>query len=681
VKIILRHILKIISKLLFRISSNGFDKPINTEKLMVIANHESFMDGLLLALYMPFDPVFVVHKGLLKSWFFRLILSQVEYLAVDPSSPMVIKKVIKVLESGRPVVIFPEGRITVTGSMMKVYEGPAFIAAKTGATILPVRLNGTARSYFSRTPGKFTRRLFPRVTITAMETTTIAMPQGETARLRRRKAGNAMRRLMQKMMFESQPQQTLYSGFLDVMAINGRGRHVLEDINQTEYSYGDLLKMILALGCIVARHSKVNECVGILMPNIAETVCIMIGAGSQSRVPAMLNYKAGSAVLQNACTAAQIQTIFASRTFVEKAKLQTDVATLKDVRIVYLEDMQSSINISDKLWVLFGLLFPRLMEMHCDPSASAVVLFTSGSEGKPKGVALSHYALLSNIAQIRAIIDFSAEDKMLNAMPIFHSFGLTGGALLPLLTGMSLFLYPTPLHYRVIPELAYDRNCSVLFGTSTFLGNYAKFANPYDFFHLRYVIAGAEKLSEEVRDLWVEKFGIRILEGYGATETAPVLALNTPMAYRSRTVGQLLPCIEHHLSQVPGIDKGGVLHVRGPNLMSGYYLFDAPGQLKPPSSEAGKDWYETGDVVSIDDDGFVSVIGRVKRFAKVAGEMVSLEVVEQIATQASPGAKHGATTQPDSKRRCSCNTHTANHTERSSSALRISAKMSLSAPC
>jgi len=225
-----------------------------------------------------------------------------------------------------------------------------------------------------------------------------------------------------------------------------------------------------------------------------------------------------------------------------------------------------------------------------------------------------------------------------------------GGALLPILTGMNLFLYPSPLHFRVIPEVAYDKNCSVLFGTSTFLANYAKFANPYDFFRLRYVIAGAEKLSDEVRDLWFEKFGIRILEGYGATETAPVLAVNTPMAYRSGSVGQFLPCIEHHLNPVPGIDKGGMLHVRGPNLMSGYYRFDAPGQLQPPVSEAGAGWYETGDVVSIDDDGFVSIIGRVKRFAKVAGEMVSLEVVEKIALQASSAATHAATTQPDAAR-------------------------------
>ena len=647
---LIRAILRALFQLLFRVRVTGLQSDLDTRRLLVVANHESFLDGLLLGLFLPFDPVFVVHTGVTKNPLFRIILSLSDYLAVDPTSPMAIKRIIKLVEGGRPVVIFPEGRITVTGSLMKVYEGPAFVAAKTGATILPVRLDGPARSMFSRISGKYPRRLFPRMTISVQPTTVMAMPEGDTAKQRRRKAGEAMRRLMQKMLFESHPKQTLYSGLLDALSIYGRKRRVVEDMKQIEYSYGELLKMTLALGHIVRKHSEPGECIGLLMPNLAATVCMMIGTGALGRTPAMLNYKAGAGGMQDACIAAKIHTIFASRAFVEQAKLESDIAALQGVNVLYLEDLRPQLGVFDKLWVLYGMMFPRLVEKNLDSEGIAVVLFTSGSEGKPKGVALSHRALLSNIAQVRSIIDFSSEDKVLNALPIFHSFGLTGGALLPILTGMKLFLYPTPLHYRVIPEIAYDRNCSVMFGTSTFLANYAKYAHPYDFFRLRYVVAGAEKLSESVRELWFEKFGIRILEGYGATETAPVLAVNTPMAYRTGTVGQLLPSIEHRLLPVPGIGKGGMLHVRGPNVMSGYYRYDNPGQLQPPSSDAGEGWYETGDVVSIDDEGFVSIIGRVKRFAKVAGEMVSLEVVEKMATQASPSAMHGASTQIDGTR-------------------------------
>ncbi len=651
-KSLLRILLRGVARVLFRVRVRGLGATLPDGRLLVVANHESFLDGLLLGLFLPIeDPVFVVHTGVVKNPFFRLVLMLSDHLAVDPASPMAMKKVIRLLESGRRVVIFPEGRLTLTGSLMKVYEGPAFVAAKTGATLLPVRLDGPSRSYFSRLADPHPRRLLPRITLTVLPTTSLPMPEAATAKLRRRKAGEELRRLMQEMLFASHPQQTLYSSLCDAMDIHGRRRKVVEDIKQVEYSYQDLLKMTLVLGRLVGRQSRPGERVGLLLPNLAPTLGLILGLSALKRVPAMLNYTAGTDGMQAACTAAEIRLLVTSRAFVEQAKLGDKLAALQGVELVYLEDLRARVTLADKLWLMtWALWFPRRVEHSGNPEDAAVVLFTSGSEGKPKGVVLSHRALLANIAQIRAVVDFSIEDKVLNALPIFHSFGLTAGTLLPVLSGANLFLYPSPLHYRVIPELAYDRGCTVLFGTSTFLGNYAKFAHPYDFYRLRYVIAGAEKLSDTVRNLWFEKFGLRIFEGYGATETAPVLAVNTPMAYRSGTVGQLLPGLEHRLLPVPGIPEGGILHVRGPNVMSGYLKADQPGVLLPPESEIGAGWYETGDVVTVDGDGFLRIVGRVKRFAKVAGEMVSLEVVEKLAVAASPAGLHAASSQPDASK-------------------------------
>ena len=647
----LKKIIRLLARRILPVEMCGDVNELQAERLLIIANHQSFLDGLILGLYLPLNPVFIVNTGIAKHWGFRLILSMVDHLAVDPSNPMAMKRVVKLLESGRPVVIFPEGRITVTGSLMKVYEGPAFVAARTGATVVPVRLEGATRSYFSRTSSDVPKQLFPRITLTVLPATRIPMPEAPSAKLRRKKAGEVMRKIMQNMLYASSPRRSLFDALLDAVRIHGRAKPIVEDMRQIEENYGDVLRAVLALGRIGSRLGEKGERIGVLLPNLAATVNLVFGLSAFQRVPAMLNYTAGVEGMQNACTVSGVRVAITSRKFLETAKLADTVAAVQGVRWVYLEDLKSSFGLFDKAWLmLFALWFPRWATHRVDPEATAVVLFTSGSEGKPKGVALSHRALLANVAQICAVIDFSPSDKFFCALPIFHAFGLTAGAILPLVTGTNLFLYPSPLHYKVIPELIYDRNCTVLFSTSTFLGNYAKFANPYDFYRMRYVVAGAEKLNEEVRKTWHEKFGIRILEGYGATETAPVLAVNTPMAYQAGSVGQLLPGIEHRLEPVTGIEGGGILHVRGPNVMSGYYRFEQPGVLAPPTSEIGAGWYNTGDVVEIDADGYVKIKGRVKRFAKIAGEMVSLEVAERIATLASPEHEHAASCQADPQR-------------------------------
>jgi len=649
---VLKPFLRFIFRLLFRVRVVGNCAPFDASRLLIVANHQSFLDGVLLGLFLPTNPVFVVHTSVTQHFWFRTVLRLVDHFAVDTTNPLAIKRIVRLVEQGRPVVIFPEGRITTTGNLMKVYEGPAFVAARTNATIVPVRIDGASYSYFSRTAGcRQPKRLLPRITLSIQPATRIAMPAGKTARIRRKHAGDAMRRIMQEMLFASHPQQTLLDALLDTAHTYGRKRQILEDIKQTPYSYNDLLKMSLMLGRAVSRFTAPGERVGLLLPNLAPTVGLIFGLNTFARVPAMLNYTAGSEGMQTACTAACLKTVITSRAFVEQARLSDKLAALQDITLVYLEDIREQLTLKDKLWLmLWALHFPRAVAAPLTADDPAVVLFTSGSEGKPKGVVLSHRALLANVAQIRAIIDISPDDRILNALPLFHSFGLSAGTLLPILVGADVFVYPSPLHYRAIPELAYERGCTSLFGTSTFLGNYAKFAHPYDFYRLRYAVAGAEKLADSVRDIWFEKFGIRILEGYGATETSPVIAVNTPMAYRSGTVGQLLPGMRAQLLPVPGIERGGLLHVKGPNVMSGYLRVNNPGVLEPPRSEVGDGWYDTGDVVDIDEDGFLHIIGRVKRFAKVAGEMVSLEVVENLAHETSPQAAHAASSRSDATR-------------------------------
>ena len=639
-KILLRAFLKV----LFRIELSGDPSAFINERTLIVANHESFLDGLLIGLMMPVDAVFVVHSQIARRPLFAFMLRFVKHLAVDSTSPLAMKQIVRLVESGQPVVIFPEGRITRTGSLMKVYDGAAFVAAKTGATIVPVRIDGAARSYFGRLAGVYPRKLFPKVSIAIQPRRHIPMPDLPSAKLRRRRSGELMRDILLDMLVATRPQRTLFDAFLDGQRCFGRNYKLVEDILLREASYGSLLKMALALMRVTGRLTAPGEVVGVLTPSAAPTLGLILALSAGRRIPAMLNYTAGADGLRAACTAGNIRTLIASRGFIEKARLGAVVAQLEGIHIHYLEELKTALGPFDKLWVLWHLVFPASAALPQQPDDPALVLFTSGSEGKPKGVVHSHNSLLANVAQIRAVADFTPLDKFMMALPLFHSFGLTCGVLLPLVAGCKVFLYPSPLHYRIIPEIVYDRDCTVLFGTSTFLGNYGKHAHPYDFGRLRYVVAGAEKLNEAVRCLWIEKFGIRILEGYGITECAPVVAVNVPMACQIGSVGKLLPGIEYEIEAVSGISQGGALHVRGPNVMKGYFLFDQPGVLQPP---AGEGWYATGDIVERDDEGFIYIRGRQKRFAKIAGEMISLEVVEKIATSAAPGASHAASTRSD----------------------------------
>ncbi len=574
----------------------------------------------------------------------RWILRFFPHVVIDQTEALSVKRLARLIEKGTPVLVFPEGRSTRTGSLMKLYDTAALAAVKTGAAILPVSIEGLATSRFGEAVGCGQEKGRPEVRVTVGRLERLPVALDRSLKLRRRHAAAHMQRILQGTAVSALPARTLFEAFLSAADRCGRAVPILEESQGRPKTYGDLVKASLALGRLVAGITRERETVGVLMPNAATTVCLLLGLSAIGRVPAMLNFTSGRAGVQASCRAARVRLVITSRRFLDALQEQGIQLELDQVQVVYLEDLKGRFGFVDKVWLVArALRNPRRVLADQDPAAPAVILFTSGSEGTPKGVVLSHAAILSNIAQMRAVIDFTPADKFLNALPMYHSYSLTACTLMPLVSGTKVLLYPTPLHYHVIPEIAYTKACTFLFGTSTFLGHYARNAHPYDFHRVRVVVSGAEKLDEHVADVWLRKFGLRITEGYGTTECSPVLALNAPLAYKPCTVGRLLPNIEHRIVSVPGIAKGGELHVRGPNVMLGYLFPEDPGVLKPPRSELGEGWYATGDVVEMDEDGFICVRGRVKRFAKVAGEMVSLEAVERIARHASPDHQHAAT--------------------------------------
>ena len=622
------------------------------DRVLIVANHLSFLDAVLLAAFLPEKPIFAINTFIARVWWIRPFLSFVRAFPVDPTNPMATKALIAEMKKGGQCVIFPEGRITVTGSLMKIYEGPGMIADKAGAKIVPVRFDGAQYTPFSRLKGKVRTRLFPDITICILKPRDFDIPADIHGRERRREMSKKFYDLMTEMMFESSDyKKTLFQGLLDARAIHGGGHKVVVDIERKPMGYNQLICKSFILGAHLAESTKSGEYVGMLLPNMSGTIVAFFAVQAFGRVPAMLNYSTGAKNIVSACQTVKLKTVLTSRRFIEVGKLQSvaDEIEKAGMRLIYLEDIIKHIGLAAKVKGFLVSLWPQAYYNRIgnhNPEDAAVILFTSGSEGTPKGVVLSHINIQSNCFQLSARIDFGPTDKIFNVLPVFHSFGLTAGTILPLLSGMQVFFYPSPLHYRIVPELVYDTNSTIMFGTDTFLSGYARFAHPYDFYSLRYVFAGAEKLKKETSRLYAEKYGLCIFEGYGATETSPVLATNTPMQHKSGTVGRLMPGIEYRLDSVPGVEEGGRLFVRAPNVMKGYLLSGNPGVLVPPKDG----WYDTGDIVSFDDDGHITIKGRAKRFAKIAGEMVSLTAAEDIASAAHSGHHHAVVSIPDQKK-------------------------------
>ncbi|MBK9139947.1 MAG: AMP-binding protein [Verrucomicrobia bacterium] len=680
----LRRIFHLLLRVCFRFRAYGIESLNTPGPVLLVPNHVSWLDFLFLWVVLDLDWKFVVSRAAAQySWLHRKIMLNRRTFPIDPASPYAVKRMAEHLQAGGRLVLFAEGQISRTGALMKLFDGTGFLLYKTGAKVITCYLRGANRLKWSRQPGW--RRWWPTITAHFSEVLDPPRPRHVSTA----KARTTLTTWLRDRMIEQQFRVEMACGPVTVHeaileAARSRPKcEILEDATLKPINYRRLLVGADLLGSRLAAKVGDARRVGVLLPNVNAMPVTLLGLWAHGKVPAILNFSTGVPTMLSCAQLAGLKHLITSRVFLERARLKPEPFAEAGLELIYLDDVRAQISGAAKLGAALRMRFaPQSLLRHLpknteqggksgtalpgsgnqEPTATnqqrgtgdshaasdpgpatahgsapgagqqpAVILFTSGSEGVPKGVELTHRNLLANLRQMLAVIDVTDHDRVFNALPTFHSFGLTVGLLLGLVRGLYVFLYPSPLHYRLVPGALYDRHCTIFLATNTFLNGYARRAHPYDFRALRYLFAGAEKVQEETARVWAQRFGVRILEGYGATECSPVISVNTPMAPKHGTAGRLLPGMDLRLEPVEGVADAGRLWVRGPNVMRGYLNPDADATF-----QALDGWYDTGDIVSQDGEGFLTIRGRLKRFAKVSGEMVSLTAVEDALAGAFP---------------------------------------------
>lgn len=632
----LRSLLRPFLHLCFGYRVEGAESLRTPGPVLLIPNHVSWLDWLFLYATLEDDWKFVASSTTAEtSWFHRKFMINDRTFPVDPTSPYAVRDMAEYLEKGGRLVLFAEGRISLTGALMKIYPGTGFLIGRTGARVITCYLQGAVRAPFVRHEGW--TKWFPRVRAHFSPALTAPSWPGLPHATVRQKVTDWLHMTMMRQQVEAElahgPQNLLTAGASIAAAIPNR--EAFEDISFKTTSFRRVMVGTDVLAGVWRRRftGGAGERIGVMLPNATATPVTLFSLWAAQKVPAILNFSAGIPTMIQCARLAGLKQIITSRQFLTKAKLPPEPFAAAGLELICLEDVRAGVSRLTQLAALGRHTLAcgrRFHRVPLQPDDTAVILYTSGSEGTPKGVELSHRNVYANVQQAIAIIDLVDDDRWFNAMPLFHSFGFTA-TMLAFLRGNYTFYYPTPLHYRIVPELVYDKVCTVMMGTNTFLNGYARKAHEYDFNSVKYMISGAEKVQSATVDTYARKFGVRIIEGYGITECSPIVSANSRLATRHGTSGRLAPGMECRLEPVEGVTEGGRLFVRGPNLMKGY--------LNPESNAAFQalgGWYDTGDIVSIDDDGFITIRGRAKRFAKLSGEMVSLTAIEDALAGAFP---------------------------------------------
>ena len=632
-------------KLVYRVADNRIRIARSAKTPVIyVVSHQSRIEPALMLSLLPDDTLHILDEASARSPWLEPWRELARTIAFNAEHIFVSRRLVRVLKGkGRLAVYLPDN-VEPDVKSFRLFRAISRIAMQADARIVPIFVAGTRDLPVSLTPKeRAPRHWFPRLSVSVLEPMTIAELVARNPDM----ASNTnalFDRFAEARLYGTNLDRGLFLAMRDAADRVGPSHPIIEDVISGSLSYRKLFIGARVLGRHFEAVTAPGEAVGVLLPNANGVVLSFVGLVSAARVAAMINYTAGPASVTAAIRTAVIRTVISSRAFIEKAGIDDIVTAVEagGAKMLWLEDVRAGVTTLDK--VAAALLW-RLPLQRQQASKPAVILFTSGSEGTPKAVVLSNRNLLANVMQAEARVSVSPADVLLNVLPVFHSFGLTGGTILPLVLGVKLFLYPSPLHYKIIPEIARKVKPTVMFGTDTFLANYARTAKDGDFSSLRFVVAGAEAVKPETRRTYRDRFQASIVEGFGLTEAAPVVAVNTAIHSRDGTVGRPLPAIRMKLEPVEGIAEGGRLWLDGPNMMMGYMTADRPGELQPLEG-----WHDTGDIVSIDREGFITIRGRAKRFAKIAGEMVSLGAVEMLVQSLWPEERHAAVAVPDKRR-------------------------------
>ncbi|MCG8429233.1 MAG: MFS transporter, partial [Chromatiales bacterium] len=657
----------------YRISVQGFNNLPEQGGVLLLGNHISWLDWAVLQIACPRPIRFVMHRAIYERWYLRWFLDLFGVIPIaGGQSKAALSEINQLLKAGEVVCLFPEGAISRTGQLGEFKSGYEKSVEGVEGVILPFYLRGLWGSRFSRSSDKLQARRRGRLRNDIIVAFGNPLPMETKAHELKQQVFDLSIDTWEQ---HTQTMEPIPQAWLRTAKRCGSDLSLADAQGGTTLSGYKTMTAVIAFSRLIAQRSP-EQNIGLLLPTSSAGIITNMAALLRGKTVVNLNYTANLAALQSAVNKAEIETIYTSRRFIKKLEQRgIDLAPLlAQTQAYYLEELKEEISTITKLAILgASMLLPArlLYALFGKPVAiesPAAILFSSGSEGEPKGVVLSHRNIMANISQISDVLDTRHEDTVMATLPLFHAFGLTVTGLMPMVEGVPAVCHPDPTDALTIAKAIAKHQATVFCGTSTFLRLLTRNRRIHSLMldSLRIVVAGAEKLQPEVRDAFKLKFNQEIYEGYGATETTPVASVNIPDRINPRswevqqgskqgTVGLPLPggsfrIVDPTTLETLPVGQEGLILFGGTQVMLGY-LHDAEKTAEVIVELDGKRWYKTGDKGRLDEDGFLTIVDRYSRFAKIGGEMVSLGVIEGAIGKLLPeGVEILTTSLPDSKK-------------------------------